>query len=157
METYLRISYVSVFYPYDVQNPQSVVLLDNASIHHLECRKSSLGVVQDHASYPLIALTSCPLRKCLWKWNTYSMQTPVYIVSPQILNCWLNLHLVVLHKKIVLVTLNMLGTCNFILIIVTCYSLLVASLSLLLPFFVIHTRLRTAQHSRAVIGVHSVV
>ena len=74
------------------------------------------------------------------------MQMPVCIMSPQILNC---LHLVVLHK-IVLVTLNMLGTCNTSSLL-SRYSLLVVLLSLLHPFFVLHSPLWTVQRSRAVI------
>lgn len=62
-----------ILLPYDGQNPGSVVFLDNASIHRLD------------------------------RVHTYSMQTPVCIVSSQIPNCYSNLHLVVLHEKIVLV------------------------------------------------------
>ena len=61
LEDFICLCVLPILLPFDGQNPRSVVVLDNASIH-LECRRSSLDVVQGYASYLLIAPTSCPLK-----------------------------------------------------------------------------------------------
>ena len=109
-ENFVRRSLLPILQPFNGSNPCSVVILDNASIHHLEQIEDMITVVG-----PLIRFM-LPYSPDLMPLEEAFSQAKAFLILCTLLPClltlWCQLHSVSSHKKTVSSTFNMQAICR---------------------------------------------